>query len=151
MNDDRPIEKLLRRYANKRRDEAGAPVEMHPATRRLLQGEVASQFKRQNSKGKSAGRWEEGRRFFGFAFLTDNLPRLAWALPLFALAGIGLWSLVGLVQRRRQRNAPGGGLDFVGLNGRHAQAGGRSLAPSVSTSWPVSVTRIVCSHWAESE
>ena len=52
---------------------------------------------------------------------------------------------------RRQRNAPGGGLDFVGLDGRHAQAGGRSLAPSVSTSWPLSVTRIVCSHWAESE
>jgi hypothetical protein len=41
MNDERPIEKLLRRYAKKRRDESGPPPELHPATRRLLQGEVA--------------------------------------------------------------------------------------------------------------
>jgi len=44
MNDERPIEKLLRRYAKKRGDEAGPPPEMHPATRRLLQGEVTRQF-----------------------------------------------------------------------------------------------------------
>ncbi len=94
MNDDRPIEKLLRRYAKKRRDESGAPVDMHPATRRLLQGEVDRQFKIPNSKFKRPGLRDEGRRFFGFAFLTDNLPRLAWAVPLFALVGIGLWLLL---------------------------------------------------------
>lgn len=44
MNDERPIEKLLRRYANKRRDEAGSPPGLHPATRRLLQGEVSRQY-----------------------------------------------------------------------------------------------------------
>lgn len=44
MNEERPIEKLLRRYAKKRRDESGPPPELHPATRRLLQGEVARQF-----------------------------------------------------------------------------------------------------------
>jgi hypothetical protein len=44
MNDERPIEKLLRRYAKKRGDEAGAPPELHPATRRMLQGEVTRQF-----------------------------------------------------------------------------------------------------------
>ena len=38
---ERPIEKLLRDAAQKRRDEAGAPLELHSATRRLLQGEVA--------------------------------------------------------------------------------------------------------------
>ncbi len=94
MNDDRPIEKLLRRYAKKRRDEAGAPVEMHPATRRLLQGEVASQFKIQNSKLQRPELREEGRRLFSFEFLTHNFPRLAWAVPLFALVAIGLWSLL---------------------------------------------------------
>ena len=41
---ERPIEKLLRAAAKKRRDEAGAPFELHPADRRLLQGEVARQF-----------------------------------------------------------------------------------------------------------
>ena len=35
------IEELLKAYAKKRQEEAGAPFEMHPATRKLLQGEVA--------------------------------------------------------------------------------------------------------------
>jgi len=94
MNDDRPIEKLLHRYAKKRRDEAGTPVEMHPATRRLLQDEVARQCKIQNSKFKKPGLREEGRRFFDLEFLAHNFPRLAWAVPLFALVGIGLWLLL---------------------------------------------------------
>jgi hypothetical protein len=44
MNEERPVEKLLRRFAKKRRDAAGSPREMHPATRRMLQGEVARRF-----------------------------------------------------------------------------------------------------------
>ncbi len=44
MNDERPIEKLLRRHARQRGEEAGAPFSLHPANRRLLQGEVARQF-----------------------------------------------------------------------------------------------------------
>ncbi|MDB6067922.1 MAG: hypothetical protein JWR26_4130 [Pedosphaera sp.] len=39
---ERDIEKTLKAYAKKRREEAGAPLELHPATRRLLQGEVIS-------------------------------------------------------------------------------------------------------------
>src|SRR5688572_22742108 len=56
MNDERPIEKLLRRYAKKRRDESGAPPELHPATRRMLQGEVARQFPKPHP-AESAGFW----------------------------------------------------------------------------------------------
>jgi len=52
MDPDRPIEKLLRRYAKKRRDEAGVPLELHPATRRLLQGEVARQLPKADGKEK---------------------------------------------------------------------------------------------------
>lgn len=44
MNDERLIEKLLRRAAKKRSDEAGLPPELHPANRRALQDEVARQF-----------------------------------------------------------------------------------------------------------
>ncbi len=44
MEPERPIEKLLHETARKRRTELGAPAELHPATRRLLQGEVARQF-----------------------------------------------------------------------------------------------------------
>ncbi len=45
---ERPIEKLLRACAKKRRDELPEPpgLELHPATRRLLQGEVARRFGR---------------------------------------------------------------------------------------------------------
>ena len=53
MDNERPIEKLLRAFAKKRRDSAGAPVEMHPATRRLLQGEVARQFKQKGGRESS--------------------------------------------------------------------------------------------------
>jgi hypothetical protein len=41
MEPERKIEKLLRAYAKKRRADAGDPLKLHPATRRLLQGEVA--------------------------------------------------------------------------------------------------------------
>ena len=41
MEPERKIEKLLRAYAKKRRAQAGDPLTLHPATRRLLQGEVA--------------------------------------------------------------------------------------------------------------
>jgi hypothetical protein len=41
MEPERKIEKLLRAYAKKRRGDAGDPLKLHPATRRLLQGEVA--------------------------------------------------------------------------------------------------------------
>ena len=53
MNDERPIEKLLRRYAKKRRDDSSRAGELHPATRRLLQSEVKRQFPKPASKEKS--------------------------------------------------------------------------------------------------
>ena len=54
MNEERPIEKLLRRYAKKRRDESGPARELHPATRRILQSEVERQFPKPASKERSA-------------------------------------------------------------------------------------------------
>ncbi|MDB6111696.1 MAG: hypothetical protein JWR69_3446 [Pedosphaera sp.] len=38
---ERDIEKTLKAYAEKRREQSGAPLELHAATRRLLQGEAA--------------------------------------------------------------------------------------------------------------
>src|SRR5712664_2452194 len=38
---NRKMDELLKSYAKKRREDAGAPLELHPATRRLLQSEVA--------------------------------------------------------------------------------------------------------------
>ena len=56
MEPERPIEKLLRDYAKKRRDEAGAPFEMHPATRRMLQAEVARELARGQKSSESVRR-----------------------------------------------------------------------------------------------
>ncbi len=84
MNDERPIEKLLRRYAKKRRDAAGAPTGLHPATRRLLQGEVARQYsKRATAGGREAGTFAQA--------LFGRQARWIWAFPVLIMLGIGTW------------------------------------------------------------
>ena len=55
MEPERKIEKLLRAYAKKRRAEAGDPLKLHPANRRLLLGEAASTL-------RSGTATEDGRR-----------------------------------------------------------------------------------------
>jgi hypothetical protein len=78
MNVERPIEKLLRRYAQKRRDEAGDPPLLHPATRRLLQGEVARQFpKPQVDRNPSVA-----------DFLARLTQRWIYAVGLFVVLGV---------------------------------------------------------------
>jgi hypothetical protein len=71
----RQIEKELKAYAKKRRTEAGAPFELHPATRRLLHGEIA----RKSSRPPG-----------GLLFLTKALfqiwPRFAFLIPLIMLS-----------------------------------------------------------------
>jgi len=68
------MDPLLKAYADKRRSEAGAPLEIHPATRTMLQGEVARTF----SKGSVA---HAGKRWS----LAGLWPRLALAGSTMAL------------------------------------------------------------------
>ena len=80
---ERPIEALLRAAAKKRRDEAGLPLDLHPATRRLLQSEVAR---------KHAGELHEsGSLLQGFRQLW---PRLVWGLGVFAVLAVGGYLLL---------------------------------------------------------
>jgi len=80
MDQDRPIEKLLGRAAKRRREQAAAPFEIHPATRKLLQGEVARAFPKGRAEGTSRG-------FLGFL----SLHRFALGAGAFAiLVGAGL-------------------------------------------------------------
>ena len=54
MEPERNIEKVLRDLAKRRRDEAGEPHELHPATRRLFQAEIARRYaKRQQTSERS--------------------------------------------------------------------------------------------------
>jgi hypothetical protein len=73
---ERPIEKLLRASAEERRRQAGGPFELHPATRRLLQGEVARQYRH------PAPATAPQRQWFQF------WPRLAWSLGTFLVLGM---------------------------------------------------------------
>src|ERR1035437_8001985 len=80
---ERPIERLLRAAAKKRRDESGAPLELHPATRRLLQGEVARKYAK------------PGREKRGFAEMLGQLwPRFAGGAAIFAVLALAVYVLV---------------------------------------------------------
>jgi hypothetical protein len=80
---EHPIEKLLREAAEKRRDAAGAPFELHPATRRLLQGEAVRQYGKPQRQGRSL--------LWSFAQLW---PRLAWGVGIVAVLGVAVWMIV---------------------------------------------------------
>src|SRR5215471_20634394 len=80
MEPERPIEKLLRGAGKKRA--SGRTVEVHPATRRMLQGEVVRQF----------GRPGEDRRSITLSERLPNWwPRIGWSFGvLLGLAGAAL-------------------------------------------------------------
>ena len=81
MQPERHIEKRLRAFARRRRDQAGAGFGLHPATRRMLHGEVARQFR--PTEGKRAPWW---RSWAGFG------PRVAFATG--TLAGVVIIGLL---------------------------------------------------------
>src|ERR1035441_9926711 len=82
---ERPIEKLLRDAAKKRRDEAGAPLELHPATRRLLQGEAARKFAAAQRTNRSL-----------FQGLGQLWPRFVWGIGMLAVLTVTVWLLVSM-------------------------------------------------------
>ena len=121
MNDERPIEKLLRRFAKRRRADAGAPVELHPATRRLLQGEVARHFPQAGEKRKSwlaeilaglAGRW-------GYTAAALAISLVAGALLLPSLSKSG---------KKQHLATKAGGFELAKNNSVPAEAADKEIA-----------------------
>src|SRR5437899_11089473 len=66
--DNSKIDELLKAYAKKRREEMGTPIELHPAVRKMLQGEVAKQHPAPPSERKSI-----------FSVFVEFSPRFAIA------------------------------------------------------------------------
>ncbi len=67
MEPERKIEKWLRAYAKKRRGQGGGPFGLHPATRRLLQGEIARKSPApKDDDDESSSLWEVFRRDWAF-------------------------------------------------------------------------------------
>ncbi len=85
MEEERPIEKLLRAYARRRREEAGAPpeLELRPAARRRLQLEVARRYGERERAAMPL--WRR---------LAALWPRLAWGLGVLTLLGLAAALLV---------------------------------------------------------
>ncbi|HEY2082372.1 MAG TPA: hypothetical protein VGI88_06265, partial [Verrucomicrobiae bacterium] len=81
MEPERQIEKLLRAFAKKRREQAGDAAELPAPTRERLHREIA-----RRSSGKGGG------GFFA-SFLAGFRPRLVFAVCCIAIAGIGVWLL----------------------------------------------------------
>lgn len=77
---DHKIEGPLKAYAEKRRGEAGAPLELHPVARKQLQAEIARQWPR-----AAAGSGATLRA------LVAIWPRLAFAAVLVTALGVALW------------------------------------------------------------
>lgn len=76
---ERKIEELLRAYAQKRREQAGNCFELHPATRRLLQAEVARVFPQKNG----AGSW--------LSFLGLMWVRAGLAVSILLVLGVTVY------------------------------------------------------------
>ena len=93
MNEERPIEKLLRRYAKKRRDEAGPARELHPATRRMLQSEVERQFPKPASKERSA--FDE--------FMAEFARRWIYAVGVFAVLLVAVAVLLPSLSKAKNK------------------------------------------------
>lgn len=87
---ERPIETLLRAAAKKRRDEAGAPFELHPADRRVLQGEVSRRF----AQPERGVRWLPHR-------LARLWPICVGAVGIIAVLGMAIWLLMPVTGNER--------------------------------------------------
>lgn len=115
MPPERDIEKLLQAAAARRRREAGAPFDLHPATRRLLQGEVARQY-----------RTPPRARLAWLPFLARHRFPIAFAAGLSVVLGLGVW----LFQPRTGRNPRAGTVALNETAKRALDLG--ALAPAVA-------------------
>lgn len=92
MDPERPIEKGLREYAARRREQQCAPPDLHPATRRLLHGEIRRTYA--STRGSASARgW----------FRT--MPKYAWGGLALMLAGL-IWVLAPESPRQRSSERP---------------------------------------------
>jgi len=136
MEPERKIEKLLRAYAEKRRAAAGEPLKLHPANRRLLQGEAASTL-------RSGTATEDGRRSPAPGETgKDNLllllfavfrRRLVFALCMVAIAFIGasmLLPALSSAKRRAQSLGAVSNLREIGVATRQFAGDNKDVLPA---------------------
>lgn len=104
----RDIEKALLAYKQRRGEQAGAPLELHPATRKLLQGEVARTANRPLLTSEEAAK--NFVRSFVMShqqpgFFARHKQRVIWGGAMFACLALVLAVLRNDPQRRAQDGA----------------------------------------------
>src|SRR5438552_14896457 len=80
---NRKMDELLKGYAKKRRADAGAPLELHPATRGLLQSEVA---RLRAGRSPAAGEWLHS--------LTRFWPIIGFSVSILVALGLVSRSII---------------------------------------------------------
>lgn len=88
------IEEQLKSWGQKRREEAGAPMELHPATRKLLLDEAARTY------GRRAGQKKPESRM---SWLVVLWPKLVWALPVLAVTAIAAVLLMPAMSKSKSK------------------------------------------------
>lgn len=121
MEPERKIEKLLRAYARKRRADAGEAFKLHPATRRMLQGEVARQAPKADNEPESLSLWELLRERWAIL--------LGFALVIFFGASLFLPAL-STGKRRYQAAESSMKLKEIGMAAQIAAVDNRGKLPA---------------------
>ena len=121
MSEEREIEKQLRAAAEQRRKAAGGKFELHPASRRLLQGEV---FRIRGRKSATS------RRIYW--------PRFAWGTSMLAVLAVGVWVLLSS-QKKSEITSPAIGAGGYVQDAAVAKDSQRTLAETQTDSRPTQV------------
>jgi type II secretory pathway pseudopilin PulG len=128
MEPERNIEKLLRTYAKKRREQADASLKMHPATRRLLQDEIARNKPAEDDGEESLSLWELIRQQWAFL--------LSFAVVMFLLAMM-LFPVISASKRKAQTIASLNNLAQLGAAAQTAAEDNNGKLPATLGDLPV--------------
>ena len=127
MEPERKIEKLLRVYAKKRRAEAGDPLKLHPANRRILLGEAASRVP------EASPRREPGAGSVLQLLLTVVPRRLVFIVCAIGILAIGVELLLpgpGSVKRKTQSTIAMNNLKQIGMATRQYAEDNKNVLPA---------------------
>jgi len=108
MEPERKIEKWLKAYAKKRRAQTGEPFKLHPATRRLLQSEVARDKPKPEDEDESVSLWEVIRQQWALL--------LSFATCIFLVGIILLPVTYYAAKKKNQTLASASGTKEAGAN-----------------------------------
>src|SRR5438876_10604172 len=146
---NKPLEEQLKDWAQKRREEAGAPFELHPATRRLLQDEVGRTYPtRSDEPGAHPGSWS--RLFWPRFALVGSLGVALIIMAAILLPGLtkskSKTQQLALVRDQEKPLTPetarSDGMDTGGVRGRaEGDESARTALPDVAANAPTAESR----------